>query len=374
MESVLKNKLSEILGIWNSYIWKSGYCSSKIQFNDEARTNYFGDMFVYFQDTFEIISRQKSKKVILSSFERNIILLQAIYVQQDFIEELLHLFKTGINKGDLKKNPDYYINRQIRNELVGHPIRRDKGKLISSAIFGINDDLGYIKYQIYHVDNNFKLDEKTYKISELIERHYNFLNTYFDKIIDKLKSILKSYYKKLLILEDQISKQEFKKLLQIVEVYYEFIFKSYYAYDKDTLLSIYEIKDKHERYFHSINCFYSDLRSGIIELKRDILKRFNEQDNLNLSLHNVDSILVDEQNRTLNDTEIGWYKDLIGKLYSNRENERFNFYYRLLEDKFKENTLLLEELHYLKNNRKADIEYYTSLRFLEDKLIHSEII
>ena len=47
-----KNKLDRIAEIWNHYIWKYKYCNKQIKFNDDLRTNYFGDILNYFSDTF----------------------------------------------------------------------------------------------------------------------------------------------------------------------------------------------------------------------------------------------------------------------------------------------------------------------------------
>ncbi|MGV8149979.1 MAG: hypothetical protein ACLKAN_13355 [Alkaliphilus sp.] len=51
----LESKLSKITRIWNDYFLKEEYCQSKINFNDEAKTNYFAEILHYFNDTFKSI-------------------------------------------------------------------------------------------------------------------------------------------------------------------------------------------------------------------------------------------------------------------------------------------------------------------------------
>lgn len=169
MKKNIEKKLSKIADIWNNYIWEYRECNKHIKFTAEAKTNYFGDILGYFNDTFDIVFSFDTSTS--NSFEKNISLLQTIYVHQDFIEELLELFKCEINKGDLKKDPNYSINRDLRNELIGHPFRKLRGKFISSTLFSYHPEKGHLEYLRYHVDNNYQFEKKSYKISEIVERH-----------------------------------------------------------------------------------------------------------------------------------------------------------------------------------------------------------
>jgi hypothetical protein len=124
MREILDRKRSKISDIWNNYIWEYKFCNSKIKFTNDVKSNYFGDILNYFSDTFEIIYADKKTESFSENIENSISFLQAIYIQQDFIEELLHIFKCNVNKGILKQDPNYSINRELRNELVGHPIKK----------------------------------------------------------------------------------------------------------------------------------------------------------------------------------------------------------------------------------------------------------
>ena len=144
MRDVLDKKLDKISDFWNNYIWEYKFCNSKIKFTPDVQSNYFGDILRYFSDTFNLIYNHKKADTFSDNIETSISFLQAIYIQQDFIEELLHIFKCNVDKGDLKKDTNYSINRELRNELVGHPIRKSDingtRQLLSSTIFSNSTD------------------------------------------------------------------------------------------------------------------------------------------------------------------------------------------------------------------------------------------
>jgi len=186
---------------------------------------------------------------------------------------MLEIFKTDIDKRALRNDPTYSINRKLRNELVGHPISKFKGNLVSSTLFSYQEKEGEIQYLRYHKDNNFKFESKTYKIAEIQERHRVFLEKYFNEILFKLKSVLKDYLSKLDQLENVIDELDFYTVLKFVELYFEAIFKSDFIYDKASLSKIYERRNEHIRYQNFIDKFYNDLRTAIVE-KRNSVKDY----------------------------------------------------------------------------------------------------
>jgi hypothetical protein len=155
MKDEIKFKFDRIDKIWNDFVFEFNYCSGKVKFNDDVKTNYFGDILGYFQNTFDIVFEiKKIPNKYFDKFSYAISFLQAIYIQQDFVEELLGIFKTSIDKGYLKSDPLYLINRDLRNELIGHPIRKLRGKLISSTLFSYQANENEIQYLRYHKDND----------------------------------------------------------------------------------------------------------------------------------------------------------------------------------------------------------------------------
>lgn len=268
------NKFNDIIDIWNSYILKYKYCQKKLKLEEngvEIKTNYFGDILEYFNDTYDIIFNNNN----LNNLSEHMSFLQSIYVQQDFIEELLRLFNIGINKGCLKSDPNYTINRDIRNEFIGHPFRQLNGEFISSCIYHhrySNSDK--IVYIIYHKDNNYKPEKRECLIKDIIDRHYKFLNTYFDKIINKLKNVLKKHKKEIINLKKLVesNNHSFEIKLKSIELHFESILESAYLYTKEELIEIYNKKDEHKRYSFFIEDFYNVLKKMLKETKTDIDK------------------------------------------------------------------------------------------------------
>ncbi len=373
MEEEVKYKLDQIANIWNHFIWEYDFCKREIKFDTEVRTNYFGDILGYFQDTFDIIFNYSDSESHNERFSSQISLLQSIYVQQDFIEELLRIFKLRINKGDLKKDLDYSINRDIRNELVGHPIRRKNGNgaLISSCLFGYSGGTDKITYLKYHRDNNFEFESMEYAVSEIISRHKQFLVLYFDKILNKLKRILSKFIKEIDNLESLIEKKSFNEILDISTVFFESIFKFDYIYDKESLLTIYSRKGEHKRYQNLIDQFYKDLKNRLKETKEYVNELFEPREKVNktqiekpiiVEFINTSEIKSDDIEKPVT------YHYELTKLASKRNPMYFEFFGGCLKQKCLDNKLVLNELKHMESNFYNDIEYYTALRLIYKEL------
>jgi len=365
-------KLDRIADIWNYFIWEYDFCKRKIKFTPEVRTNYFGDILGYFQDTFDIIFDDRESKSHSDRFSNQISLLQSIYVQQDFIEELLLIFKCGIEKGDLKKDSNYFINRDIRNELVGHPIRKYKGEFISSCLFGYNGGKDKVTYLRYHKDNDYKFESMEFPIPEIIERHKDFLNKYFDKILNKLKLILLSFVKQIEKLQGFIDTQSFSEILNIASVYYESIFKDTYIYDKESLLKIYARRNEHRRYQNLIDKFYNDLKNGLKETKEYATGLFESRKEIDISeierpIFDIKFISAKETGSSDIERPVTYHYEL-GKIATKRNLRDFDFFGGCLRRKCADNATVLNELNHMEFNIYNEIEYYTAFQLISTEL------
>jgi hypothetical protein len=284
----------------------------------------------------------------------------------------LIIFKCGIDKGILKKDSNYSINREIRNELVGHPIRKFKGEFISSCLFGYNGGSDKIVYLRYHKDNNYKFESMEFAVSDITLRHKNFLDKYFDKILNKLKSILSSFVKKLENLEVLIDTKSFDEILNIVSVFYESIFKYDFIYDKESLLNIYARKDEHRRYQNLIDKFYSDLKSSLKEKKEYAITLFEPKKVFEVSeterpifdINNIKFIDISERTPFENIERPITYHYELGKIATKRNSMDFNHFGGCLKRKCAENQIVLDELEHMESNIYNEIEYYTAFRLI----------
>ena len=394
MKTAVEDKLDRIADVWNYFIWDNKFCSSKIKFNEDVRTNYFGDILSYFKDTLDIVFSDKKHSNYTEKFSFTISFLQAIYIQQDFTQEMLEIFKTDINKGKLNKDETYNLNRNLRNELIGHPIRKteistgsfdskecdscgklltkpkNKLALLSSTFFSYQEKEDEIQYLLYHRNNNFKFESRTFKIADIQKRHSEFLEKYFDVILLKLKSILNKYLSELDKLEKVIEKHDFKIVLRLVERYFEAIFKSDFVYEKDSLIKIYERRNEHTRYQNHIDRFNFDLQTSIADKRKfvkDIFERkmvdkssFENQPlpKINIVFASSDEPIEEKESRK----ETYHYE--MGKLADKRNPKDFKIFGGLLKSKCQDNQLVLSELDHMEKNIYNDIEYYTSLRLI----------
>lgn len=361
MDNNTIEKLDKIADIWNNFILEYKFCNNKIKFTDEIKTNYFGDILGYFHDTFSLISDTPKNSGNSTKFSFYISFLQAIYVQQDFIEELLYIFNCNKNKSDLKNDINYSKNREIRNELVGHPIRKMNGKFISSTLFSYHSKDDEIEYLRYHIDNNYSFEKVNIKIDDVIKRHIFFLNTYFDLIIKKLESILTKFKKQIEILEENISAQDFETLLKIISAYFEKFLESDFIYDTESLKVIYSKINEHERYKHFIENFYSSLKEYILYTKDDI-DLFTGKKESNFSEIELPMVPI-AKSLNQNEKEVSYHYEL-GKLSTKRDFHDFEFFSSLLKSKC-DNNDVLAELQYMEVNLHNDIKYYSAYKYLK---------
>jgi hypothetical protein len=376
----IDKRLDKISDIWNHYIWEYRFCQRRIKFTPDVKSNYFGDIISYFSDTLHLLFKKKKKTTLSGHIESAISFLQIIYVQQDFIEELLHIFKCQSTKAELKKADNYTINRQLRNELIGHPIRKDdingKRQLISSTIFSNSINADEIAYIRYHLQNKYKFEEIKHKKAEILGRHTDFLLTYLEEIIAKLKEILLEFKKKIEELEIVIQKADFKEVIRFIGICFENIFKNDYLYKNDLLLSVYQLKDKHPRYQNGIDLFLGELSQAITDRKNDINELINDRDRFSRHSRPLDfypkvSVLIEyvdsSPNAAPKDLRISYAYEM-GKLVSKNDINNWMFFMSLMRSKVEGNTAVLAELDHMEQNIENDLEYYCAYHYVRKLL------
>jgi len=388
-----EDKLQEISDIWTNYIWNYRFCRRKINFKSDQKSNYFADILGFFSDTFMILEKPEKPSNFIDAFESTISFLQAIYLQQDFIEEYHYIFGTGINKGKLKNDENYSINREIRNEVIGHPIRKTRvpttnkesesckycGRtsstskkeqvLLSSTLFSNNTNSHQISYLKYHINNDYKFTEENHLRSEIKERHKRFLNVHFDIILDKLKKVLISFVSELLEIQNIQYQISFDKLVGIVEQKFEHILETNYLYRRQHLVTLSSKVDKHQRYKISLELFHGDLETFLnetIHIINKILENHHTKSEKlmsNIVDKQISTTYVENYDAKSKNTEHPSYTYELGKLVS-REQSTFDFFIKILKSRCEGMHLVLEEIEYLSASRNNEFEYYSSYIYL----------
>jgi len=351
MKVYVKGKLEKIGTIWNNYILESKLCQEQIKLENNQIPPHFGSILGHFMDTFDIVYDEHKGGSYTSGFINDIGFLQTIFVHQDLVRELLEIFQVTSNLWD---DENYSINRNIRNELIGHPVSRStRGNkaLISSTLFSYQSDPGSITYLRYHKDNQYKFEKMSFKIEEIIERHTDFLNEYFDKILMHLKEILVLYQRAVGQFETELDSLEFNDLLDVASIKYESIFNLKNLYDKESLKIVYSKRSEHLRYKNLINRFMIDLKRSLKERKRSIKMLFNplEAEDLN----DPDSL---SEFRDITNSARKSYQPALGKLGA--RDGSFDLESGILKSECEGNLDIVNELDHMRVHIKKDIEYY----------------
>lgn len=369
---LIKWKLDKTTDAWNNYFWNYKSLQKRINFNAEAKTNYYGEILSYFNDTFDLIQIGAKE-----DFYENIFhytgLLQIIYVHQDLIDETLYIFK--LPKSPLvDKNP----NRSLRNELVGHPIRRStigRGELLSSVIFSNNTNSTHLEYLIYSRENDFKMKIKSFNTQDIINSHKAFLNKYFDLILKKIIDLLLHREKRLGEFEASLDTNiKFEKIIKQTEGVFEFLLKFNYLYKRDILLECFSRKDSHLRYKFAVDLFLQELKSHLKDSRKNILEF-------------VEEIKTGPKKHKKITLEKPLFEDYVHiKIKPSRKKVKMDYDYALgkLHGKgpvfgidyfrtlFPKNKKILAELENMEMNYYNDLEYYSSYEYLRKLILKKE--
>lgn len=358
MEKV-KGKLEKITNAWNYYFLKNRFCQSHINFTEEVRTNYYGDILSYFNDTLMLLEDTKPEMEFGKSIFQAFGLLQIIYTHQDLIDELLYIFKLPQSTKEDKET-----NRRLRNELVGHPIRRLPGnnELISSVFFGRDFKQGTIHYVLYSKEDQFSGKDVKCSVLDLILDHKNYLEKYLNQIWNKVLIILNRFKKRLAEIELLANKNlQFGNLLNLVSYYFESIFKENYLFEKELLLVCFNKRNEHPRYAFAINLFLDTLKDYIRETINNInVYIFNEDTVSSLVIAEAIAVGAGEE-KSQNWIKYPHLSYELSKLFE-RNHPLFNV--ASFQRQFPHDVELLDELANMEKHVRNDLEYYSSYEYL----------
>jgi hypothetical protein len=355
----INESLEKVTDSWNNYFWRNKFCQNHINFTSEIKTNYYGDILSYFNNTLVLLTDIKPEKEFNKSILQAIGILQLIYTHQDLIDELLYIFKLPRSTKD-DKNP----NRDIRNELIGHPIRRKlKGnELISSVFFGREFKNGTIHYILYTKENNFSGKEVLCTLKSIIDSHQQFLKKHVRIILNKIEKVLRQLQKKLTELEILIHKNvDFYKLLKLVDQYFNSIYKENYLLEREILTTCFEKQQEHPRYKVGINIFLDTLKDYIPETIKNIDELFSEEE-MHFDKTSPEVIITysneGETNFVPSSSNHLHYE--LSKLFDKHPVYGIDYFKR----KFHDDEQIIGELINMENNVNDILEYYSSYEYL----------
>ena len=344
----IRNKLEQIRFVWNNYIIRLDFFRK--QCNLEPNSNHFGQVLDHFADSLHIVENYHVPLTHLERYAFNITFLQTIYVQQDLIEEMHRIFKSRINKKHLKSDSNYSINRDIRNELVGHPIRREKGngRLISSVTLKYQVQPNSISYIKFEKNKNYQFEEFQFSTFEIKKRHCDFLNSNLNVIQKQIQKILNRYLVTLNEIQKNIESNNFTAVIKLVRCFYESFefYDNLYSFNK--IQEIYDKANLHARYRAVIENYINELNAHLIEMKNFI--------------SNSDRIVTKSNSNFLNNSNPYHYE--IGGLFEKRDLENFSIYGGLLRSRIQNNSPALEVLSFMEDNIENEIDYYSSCHYL----------
>lgn len=263
-----KQKLDKINEAWNWYFLEYAFCQDRINYSEEVQTNYYGDLYAYFSDTFPLISKEPFGDGRKDHLGNAVALLQAIYVQQDLMDELMIIFGLPRSGSEHKE-----ANRNLRNRLVGHPLSRDKKtkELISTVFMRYDNPENEIAYILYEAPKYLNGQWKRESIDKIIEEHDRYLNRNLDIILRKIKKILYAQRKHLKQLHKKTKSKVFDaSIIEDTFLYFEAIADDDHRFKKERLEEYYRRREEHPRYRYSITDFQQTLQSYLEEKIKDI--------------------------------------------------------------------------------------------------------
>jgi len=259
--SAVEGKITRISDAWRQFFLEYKSCKKEINYDSEVRTNYVADVFIYLRDTLPFLKETGKDSDSMRNVFNAFGVLQTIYVHQDLIDELLFIFKLQ-KSSNLNKS----INRNLRNELVGHPVRRTRDEnLISSVFLGRGFSSNAVNYVRYDYPEGFKSKVIDHSWEDILSRHFGFLNLYLDQIWDKILIIIKSFHKNLVGFLPLIGEIAFSKVVDLAEHRFEILFTHNEAYDKNFLISCHNRASEHPRFKFIVDLFLSELTECVSE-------------------------------------------------------------------------------------------------------------
>jgi hypothetical protein len=350
---------------WNLYFWEYRVCQWRIRFTDEERTNYVGDVFNYFDDITKAITAFDSPPDYLSALYETTAVLQLMFVQQDLIDELRLVFKMP-QSASVQKS----IIRELRNELIGHPISRKDGLLKSSVFITAQTRGNSLEYLRYHKENSFKFEVIARRWDSLFHDHHQYLISNLRDILKRIDLLLGILKKSLKGLYENCRSVQFETLVHWTERVYDVFGRNNYLYAKNCILYCWQRKTTHRRYQYAIDLYVRDLSeylketiSQIDEFQKTCL---DSPQIVNFS-EDIDIVISGKKYDRRKGKDIHYE---FGKLYE--DHPIFGIQYFLKT--FASSTEIVDELLNMQQFGRGHAEFYCSYYYLRKILVEKRLL
>lgn len=350
----ISEKIDAISHFWIHYACSYQTIRKKLNWSEKHNPTFFGDIVEYLKFSSKLVFEKYNPKT------ENLLSLtgaiQMMYVQQDLLDELRIIFRLPqANKTD-------YVLRQMRNELIGHPISwDDEGKLKSTVLWNGGFDGEVIEYVKYARKDNFEPEEEAkYSLVQILNEHEKFVNKQLDEIILKINTFRKKYQSqiaKIISLQDDIA--AFPTYQRLAQQLFEGVFEQSHAFRPDILQQCYAKIHEHNRYKYVIELFISTIRNQVSETVDDLEKGLIEKRRIVPSQDFKVNLISNAKN-----------------LASNNKNHNVDYILsKLVERKpvsspsdllpyVNENSLAITEIQHMEKYFQNDLEYYSAFEHL----------
>lgn len=360
----IDSKLNLITEIWNFYILELGYFQSKINYQEQVNSNFYGEVMHYFFDTFDILDNHENYSNRDGSFSEKIFYLvgylQVLYVHQDLVDEMLRIFKISESNSIEKR-----LIREIRNELIGHPISRNsKNKELISSVFW-RESIGFnsISYLKYNNKIESSVEYLDYKVTDLIEKHKQYLKHHFNQILNKQLMLVKDYDGKIKQINNLLLLNPYSnKLPVMVSQYIEFIENySMFSYEKVVrALEQYALSNRYKYFYEN---YLSEVKNSILEISNKnqemIIKINIELGNKSDSIGDIEFDLYQNESRDkCNIIELS--NNIYSYYFSKLSEMKYLESIDIIKKAFEGNLELLTELERMQEKTNDEFEYYCS--------------
>lgn len=367
---IIINKLNVITSIWNSIVLSHTYIQNRLDFDDSKRNNYYGEVMHLFYDTMPVLNESNSERFKAYRGMYDYIfnctaLLQILYVQQDLMDEILQIFQLQYSNSAEKK-----IIRELRNELIGHPISRDKNNNLVSSVFWIGKDvftksndepmIFFRKYSEGSWDNQTR---NRIIIEDLINKHKRYLNMHFDVILTKQKKICKNFLKKVRQIKNISIRNDVDTLFSMIHEYLDLLNEDtiYSIKHVEKALNLIESAPRYENYYniaiHEINQHIDETIHMLINEINDI----NEIFGLKMEEHSKYSEVEQVNTQNIDRIDMGMIPYYMSKLVEQKCLD----YLELLRKQFIDVPEIIREIKHMEENCFIDdFEYYSAFMYL----------